>query len=83
MKQFCILGQLDHGKAIDRFTVKRLGKREYASEERRCDGQYWLMYTEVDKVGRSNDNIRVGYVQGLKRCGRIDLGLRILSLLYE
>src|SRR5579863_2927451 len=27
-KKFCILGQLDHGKAIDGFTVRGLGKRE-------------------------------------------------------
>jgi len=62
-QQLCIFGQLDHGKPINRFAVGRLGKGKQISEERRRCGQYRLMDTEVDEVGRSNDKICVRYVQ--------------------
>ena len=42
------------------------------------------MDPEIDKVGRLNNNIRVGYVEGIS-CGRgrIELDWRILSFLHE
>jgi hypothetical protein len=42
------------------------------------------MDPEIDKVGRSYDKIGVGYVEKFKRrCGRIDLGFRVLSFPHK
>jgi hypothetical protein len=42
------------------------------------------MDSEIDEIGRSDDKIGIGYIEGFKwRYGRIDLGLGVLSFPYE